>query len=401
MAYPSIQYAGKVCRRTILTLLLSVSGTTFAATLNVGPGKPYSTPCQALRIAANGDEIDIDGSVKYVGDVCSFNSSNLTIKGVNGRPKIDAAGLGAAGKGLWVIEGSQTVIENVELLGAKVTDRNGAGIRLDGVGLIVRGSFIHDNENGILTNNDGVSNILIENTEFGHNGYGDGQSHNIYVGKVASLIFRNNYSHDANVGHNLKSRARVNTISYNRFSSTPPGQAGSTASGQPSYEVDVPSGGTTYVIGNVIEQPAANQNYILLSYGEEGVTNPADDLYVVNNTFLNDATQGIFVKVGTTVKTGALIQNNVFAGTGSISSQATAILKTNYQAPQPAFVNRAAYNLYPATGAPFINVGTTPGLSVEGVALAPIVEYLHVAAGSCRQTVGAIDIGAYEAPASK
>jgi hypothetical protein len=172
------------------------------------------------------------------------------------------------------VKGTGTVIKNVELLGATVPNQNGAAIRLDGIDLTVRRSFIHDNENGILTNGDGVSNILIENTEFGHNGYGDGYTRNLYIGKVNSLIFRYNYSHDANVGHNLKSRAKTNTISYNRFSSTAPGQSGSTASGEPSYEINLPNGGTSYVIGNVIEQPLMNQNPSLLACGEEGATNP-------------------------------------------------------------------------------------------------------------------------------
>src|SRR5207248_770763 len=105
--------------------------------------------------------------------------------------------------------------------------------------------------------------------------------------------FRYNYSHDANVGHNLKSRARRNTIVANRFSSS--------GAGQPSYEIDLPNGGTSYVIGNVIEQPAANQNPNMLAYGEEGLPYSGTDLYVVNNTFLNDAASGTFVMLGSGV----------------------------------------------------------------------------------------------------
>lgn len=379
-------------------LSASDTTTTTSPVLSVGPGKQYSRPCQALVVAPNGATVEIDGSTTYSGDVCTFRANNLTIRGVNGRPKIDAAGLNSGGKGTWVVAGSGTVIENVEMLGAKVPDHNGAAIRLDGVGLTVRTSFIHDNENGILTNNDGVSDILIENTEFGHNGYGTGATHNLYVGAVNSLTFRYNYSHDANVGHNLKSRAKVNTVVYNRFSSTPPGQTGSTASGQPSYEIDLPNAGTSYVIGNVIEQPAANQNRIMLAYGEEGATNPGKDLYVVNNTFLNDASSGTFVSIGTGVTTPALLQNNVFAGPGTVTNQASAVQRTNYQATSPSiFVNRANYDLHPAPGSPLINAGTQPGTSASGMSLVPTREYVHVANSQPRPVYGTIDIGAYEA----
>ena len=168
---------------------------------------------------------------------------DLTIRGVNGRPKINANGANAMGKGTWVVKGANTVIENVEMFGAKVPDQNGAAIRLDGNHLTLRDSYLHDNENGILTSNDGVSNIVIENSEFASNGYGDGYSHNLYIGRVNSLVFRNSYSHDAKIGHNLKSRANTNTIVYSRFSSSV---------NRPSYEIDLPNAGTSYIIGNVI-----------------------------------------------------------------------------------------------------------------------------------------------------
>jgi hypothetical protein len=135
---------------------------------------------------------------------------------------------------------------------------------------------------------------------------------------------------------------------YNRFSSTPAGETGSTAAGKPSYEIDLPNAGTSYVIGNVIQQPSANSNPTLLAYGEEGASNPGKDLYVVNNTFLNDdSSSGTFVMVGSSVTTPALLQNNIFGGTGTLTTQSSAIQKTNYRSVAPGFVNRAAYDLRP------------------------------------------------------
>ena len=277
-------------------------------------------------------------------------------------------------------------------------DRNGAAIRLDGTHLTFRNSFFHDNENGILTANDAQSDILIENTEFGHNGNGSGSSHNLYVGKVASLTFRYSYSHDADVGHNLKSRAMVNTIVASRFSSTRPGEAGSTASGEPSYEIDLPNAGTAYLIGNVIGQPSRNQNSNLVSYGVEGASNPGRNLYAVNNTFINDdSSNGKFILVGSDVKTPMLVQNNVFAGTGDITGQSVASLKDNYHSLAPAFVDRARYDLRPAAGAAFVGIGSAPGSSASGMSLSPADEYVHVAGRKTRAFNGKWDIGAYSA----
>jgi len=366
-----------------------------AATLAVGAGKTYASPCSAFAAARPSDIVEIQGNATYTGDVCTISVNDLTIRGVNGRPKIDAGGRNAGGKGIWVVRGNNVVVENVEMFGAKVPDQNGAAFRLEGVNFTLRGSYLHDNENGILANAVTDSNILVETSEFSRNGDGAGYTHNLYIGNVASLTFRYNYSHDANVGHNLKSRARVNTISYNRFSSTPEGQAGS---GKPSYEIDLPNAGTSYVIGNVIQQPAANSNPSLLAYGEEGASNPGHDLYVVNNTFLNDDSSGAtFLFIGSGVSKPVLLQNNIFAGTGTLSTQASTVEKTNFRSAAPGFVNRAGYDLHPTANPLVINAGSAPGNSAAGVSLAPVAQYKHSAGGETRSPVGALDIGAYEA----
>jgi hypothetical protein len=388
--------------RLTLALLASgmAAGSASAATLSVGPGRTYAAPCAAIAAAQDGDIIEIAGGNTYSGDVCGIYRNNLTIRGVNGRPKIDAAGRNSMGKGIWVVVGNNVTIENVEMYGAQVPDLNGAALRLEGTKFTLRQSFLHDNENGILSGANTASDILIEASEFGHNGHGDGYSHNLYIGNVKSLTFRYNYSHDANIGHNLKSRAITNTIAYNRFSSLAAGQTGSTAAGRPSYEVDLPNAGTSYVIGNVIEQPASNSNPNILAYGEEGASNPGKDLYVVNNTFLNDyGSGGTFVMIGSGVTTPALLQNNIFAGVGSMTNQTSATLRTNYSAAAPAFVDRANYDLRP-TNALMIDAGSVPGLSALGLSLVPGAQYKHVASGETRTVLGNFDIGAYEAASS-
>lgn len=379
-----------------LGLGLGLAVNAVGATLTVGAGMTYPTPCRAFAAAAAGDTVLINAGT-YAGDVCGIYAHNLVIRGVNGRPKIDAAGRNAMGKGTWVVVGNNVTVENVEMLGARVADRNGAAIRLEGTHFTMRGSFLHDNENGILSGANLNSNILIENTEFGHNGYGTGQTHNLYIGNVRTLTFRYNYSHDAHVGHNLKSRAQTNYVLYNRFSSTAPGQTGTTASGQPSYEIDLPNAGLSYIIGNVIQQPAANQNGSLVAYGAEGASNPSKKLYVINNTFLNDDTRrGTFVLVGGSVTEPVVLQNNIFSGIGGVTNQVTAVQTTNFRSVAPGFVNRAAYDLRPTANALIIDAGSAPGVSVAGFAMAPTFGYKHSALGMARPVAGALDIGAYE-----
>ena len=80
-------------------------------------------------------------------------------------PKLDADGQYILGKGIWVLAGNNITVESIEFFGATVPDHNGAGIRLDGVGMNVQRCFFHDNENGILTSNPYAGEIIIEHSE--------------------------------------------------------------------------------------------------------------------------------------------------------------------------------------------------------------------------------------------
>jgi parallel beta helix pectate lyase-like protein len=371
----------------LTVVLWCVSEMAVAATLQVGPTRPFQAPCAAIAAAAPGDIIEIDAGL-YLGDVCAWHTDNLTIRGVNGWARLDAKSKNAQGKGIWVPYGRDTVIENIEFFGAKVPDKNGAGIRASGVNLTVRNCYFHDNEEGILESNIAGSNILIEFTEFDNNGYRDGQSHNVYIGHVASLIFRYNYSHNSVTGHLLKTRAAVNYILYNRLTGE---------DGTGSYEVDVPNGGTTYVIGNLIQQGPNTENSTLLTYLEEGInaSNPGTDLYVVNNTFVNQRPAGgTFVYVRPAGPTPPVLVNNIFYGPGTVTNRSDALATTNFIG-DPLFVDVNNFDYHLALGSPAIDAGSAPG-SANDYPLKPFDEYLHPACGEQRIPVGGIDIGAYE-----
>ncbi len=356
-----------------------------AAILQVGPGLTYITPCQALAVAQDGDTIQIQAAL-YTADVCAFSQNNLTIQGVNGRPHLDAGGASSQNKGIWVASGSNLLVDNIEFSGAVSTDNNGAGIRAQGVSWTVRNCYFHDNQEGILESNIAGSNILIEFSEFDHNGYGDGQTHNVYIGHAASLIFRYNWSHNAVVGHLLKTRAAVNTIEYNRLSDE---------LGTASYELDIPNGGTSYVIGNIIQQGPNSSNDNIVAYMEEGsnALNPGMQLYLVNNTIVNNMTTGNFVLVGADDTVPVIIQNDILFGPGTISNQSAAIQTSNFSG-DPSFVDAADYNyqLQPNSGA--LNGATNLG-SAGNVSLNPVNQYVQPTCGQARDNTAGLNIGAY------
>src|SRR6516225_5827086 len=180
-----------------LAIVMVAAEPSVAATLQVGPGKMYAMPCDAIAAAHTGDTIEVDAAGKYDGNTCAWSTDGLTVTGVNGRPKIDLTGVTPAQqKGIFTIGGTASAtIENFELSGAAISPsagNNGAGIRHQGLNLTIRNCFIHDNQDGMLaapaTANTGT--ILIENSEFSHNGAGDGFSHNMYIGDFATFTLQ-------------------------------------------------------------------------------------------------------------------------------------------------------------------------------------------------------------------
>jgi hypothetical protein len=133
----------------------------------------------------------------------------------------------------------------------------------------------------------------------------------------------------------------------------------------------------------------------MLTYMLEGrnAANPGSDLYVINNSFVNQRPNGgIFVSIGSQDTVPALIQNNIFYGPGTQSSQVNSVLESNF-AGDPNFVNVSHYDYRLKPGSPAIGAATSTGLSSEGYPLRPMFEYVHPACGEFRLT--ASDIGAY------
>lgn len=351
--------------------------------LRVGPSSILRAPSYAAKIAKDGDTVEIEAG-DYVGDVAVWVQNNLTLRGINGRAHIKAAGNSAEGKAIWVIKGDNTIVENIEFSGAKVPDRNGAGIRLEGKNLIVRHSWFHHNENAIVTGRIPASDVLVEYCRIYSNTVdykkNTKYSHNIYIGRVQSFILRNSYIQGAQVGHNVKSRAANNFIINNRIMDE--------IDGGSSYLVDLPNGGTAYVLGNLFHQSNKNDNNVLLSYGAEGVEYQDGRLFVVNNTFVNDDNSGVFIRNFGSVP--AEITNNLIVGPGRIIS-GPGQLKGNLVTERPSFVDRSSFDYRLRKDSPAVDAGVSPSDD-----LLPKNIYVHPTGVAPRRTVGPVDVGAYE-----
>ena len=360
--------------------------------LRVGPTQTLRTIASAAAIAKNGDTIEIE-SGDYVGDVAVWTQDQLTIRGVGTtRPRLLAGGKSAQGKGIWVVHGGKITVENLVFKDAKVVDRNGAGIRFELGQLTIRKCAFLNNENGILTAPGSTSELVIENSEFGYNGYGDGQSHGIYAGAIKKLQVTGSYFHHGKVGHLLKSRAAQNYILYNRLTD----EVGGTSS----YELEFPSGGAAYVIGNTIEQSATTSNSTMISYGMEGYgVWTVNELYMSHNTIVDDRPSGgIFLAV----KSGAqklLARNNLLVGTGDLNKRPLTgitqlLLSNNITTDWASFAQPAQYDYRVKDIARFKLATVSDVYASNGFSLAMQLEYVHPASTKILTTpatvVGAI-----------
>ena len=284
--------------------------------LNVGSGQTYAVPSAAAAVAKSGDVIKIAAG-DYTGDVAAWNADNLTICGAGGRARIHSGGNSIQGKGIWVISGANATVDNIEFHDAIIPytagngSNNGAGIRVQNT----TGSFtvincgFYDGENGILGGQPGTT-ITIARSEFARNGYGDGYTHNLYIGQVDSLTVTASFFHEAKVGHNLKSRAKFTSIEDSYFMDG--------SSGTASYTLDFPNGGEVHLRGNLLQKGPLASNGTLVSYGEEGLPWTVNTLQLVYNTLVDARTSGTFVKAAGGTQSMTLTAN-VFAQTGGTS----------------------------------------------------------------------------------
>jgi hypothetical protein len=273
--------------------------------LEVGPGKAYAVPSAAAATALAGDVIRIAAG-DYRGDVATWSADGLTICGVGGRARLFADGKSAQAKAIWVVRGANVTVDSVEFHDAKVADRNGAGIRIEGSSLTIRNSGFFDNEDGILGGDNAI--VTIERSEFARNGYGDGFSHNLYIGHADLLVVTASWFHEAKVGHNLKSRAKETRIENSYFMDGPSGTA--------SYLCDFPNGGAVTLRGNAFQKGPMAQNPTAISFGAEGMTWPVNTLALSHNTVVMTRSGGNFLSVPAAAQSLTLTAN-LFAGTGT------------------------------------------------------------------------------------
>ena len=154
--------------RYLLLPLVLLSGAAAARTLSVGPNQPFLLPSAAAHAAQDGDTVLIEPGEYY--DCAVWTQNHLVIAGA--RPGVVITDTTCQGKALFVVTGDDTTIRDLTLARARVPDRNGAGIREEGQGLILRRVQFVDNQVGLLNGSAGAGEITISDCGFEGGGIG-------------------------------------------------------------------------------------------------------------------------------------------------------------------------------------------------------------------------------------
>lgn len=357
--------------------------------LRVGPGEPFRSPSQAAAEARDGDTVEIRAGTYR--DVAIWRASRLTIRGVGGRPVIDAAGGGAAGKAAWVVAGRKVLIENVELTGARVPDKNGAGIRAEGGDLTLREVVIHGNEMGILSALDFAGELRIERCEFYANLLPDWEEagvppgHNIYVGGADRFVLVGSWIRGAVEGHNVKTRAKQNRILYNRIEDLP-GAASS-------YLVDIAEGAPTLLLGNLLIEGAESPNRTVVAMAAERGGERAELVMAFNTILTPSAETVVLFNHGTRP---ARLVADLVVGPGVLARGPFENL-ANRLGPGLRLVDPKKNDFRPAPGSAAIDAAPADPGRWRGIGLEPLWSYRHPAGLERREKRGrAYDLGAFE-----
>ncbi len=180
-----------------------------AATLKVGPGKPFARIEEANAKAQPGDVILVyprPGGQPYEKTAVFVRQKNLTFRAVPGRGTrwvaisgkgFDYSGAGSTPRAIFQFNrgADRCTLEGFELSGAHNDRHNGAGVRINQANHVaVRNCSIHDNDMGIMSNGDGslatAVDQRIEECRIYRNGdpTEPGYNHNLYLGGTSVTL---------------------------------------------------------------------------------------------------------------------------------------------------------------------------------------------------------------------
>ncbi|MEM6413246.1 MAG: right-handed parallel beta-helix repeat-containing protein [Pseudomonadota bacterium] len=290
----------------------------FASAIGIGLGISFCTAFDAnaatrfdgawlerqIQNAADGTVIEIPAGDYDLKDVRI--RKNITLRGaINGTQRPILRSAETTDKGVLVPQvGVSLRLENLVFRNTSSWDRNGAGVRHEGLNLTIVNCLFDSNEDGILATGDPNGVITITGTKFIDNGFGDGQSHAIYVLNASKVDIRDSEFIGTRIGHHVKSLARETVLIGNLMDD---------AYGRASYALDASKGGLVTVKNNKIIQSVDSDNSAILNY-DLTRGGAAVGFTIEGNEIINNYNGGILLRNDTRIV--PIIRDNTVKNNG-------------------------------------------------------------------------------------
>lgn len=260
----------------ISTLAPAQTGST-PAYLVVETGRTYARLQDAVDAIGAGTGTIRFASFRFA-DCAVQNAGDILYQAeVPGMAVLD--GVACEGKAALVLRGRAARIEGLVFANIRVSDRNGAGIRLEKGDLTVSQAWFRDSEQGILTANGERGTVAIDKSTFTRLGTCEGAggcAHSIYIGDYGALTVTRSRFEAGRGGHYVKTRAPQVAVINCSFD-----DSGGKAT---NYMIDLSAGAVGRISGNWFVQGYDKENYsAFIAVAPEGDVNPSDGLVIAGN----------------------------------------------------------------------------------------------------------------------
>jgi hypothetical protein len=179
---------------------------------------------------------------------------NVTFKAVKpGTAIFD--GIVCEDKAALVLRGQSSIVDGLVFRGYRVSDGNGAGIRIEKGDLTVTNAMFLDSQEGILGSQPSRQRITIDHSTFAGLGQCDEApncSHAIYLANTGSVTITHSRFERGTGGHYVKLRVPTVSITGNSFDDT--------AGRKTNYMIDLPEGATGLIARNDFVQGRQKEN---------------------------------------------------------------------------------------------------------------------------------------------
>ena len=124
---------------------------------------------------------------------------------------------------------------------------------------------------------------------------------------------------------------------------------------------------------NIIQHGPRAENGVAVSYAEEGAINAAQELYAINNTYINErASSGCFLRVDGSSASVRVINNLIVGSKTILTGPGQAV--NNLMTGQPGFTDAERFDFRLTPQAPALGAGINPGKAGH-FKLAPMFYY--------------------------